>query len=153
MSKAKQFIQPIRTVVGEADIDIGTSDYTSFQTLMTLLNSGTEPVEDVVVRFDLDKTTTGFVAKITNAETIIIAAGFKVNGTDYRAMIGNPPVTAIAETVAADAGIEVRVGTIMPAEDCRIMVKLSAETSANDVELPYRVNYRGVALTITAVEA
>ncbi len=149
-------VQPIRTLTGEADIDISEAVYTGWIDLITIANvSNRYVIEDVVLLFDLAKASTGFVA-VHTAETIQFCHLRKVDGTNWRRSIGEN-LAPVGETVAVNptngaAGlIEMRLGHIAPNEDVKVQVILSAEVG--DTEFPYSLTYRGPKPTITAVAA
>ena len=139
--------------IGEADIDISGPDYTSFQNLITIVPNATSPLRDVVIHFDLDKTTTGFVAVHTTSKTIQFAVARKIDGTNWRRDIDSL-TTARAEDLSGLQGQTISIGDIGPDEEARIEVILSAEEG--DTELPYSLYYRSNGInapTITPVAA
>lgn len=146
-----------KTLTGEADIDVSEAVYTGFILLLTIANGAANAfIDDCWVYFDLSQATTGFGA-VNTTETIQLAAARKVDGTNYRVESnsdgdGVTPAVTGTNAAAYPAMFGIHVGPIAPAEDCRIYVKLSAETGG-DCALPYRINYRGPVPTITAVAA
>lgn len=139
-----------RVETGEADIDISAADYTNWQVLLTIEPGGTAPIDDVEILLDLAKATTGFAAQHA-AQTIQFALERKVDGTNWR-RVQQSETAAISGTNAAGVAAQLRAENVGPAEDLRVVVKLSAE-NAVDVELPYCVYYRGEAATFTPVAA
>lgn len=140
-----------RVETGTADIDISAADYAAdWVALLTIEPGGTAPIDDVEIIFDLAKATTGFAAQHTS-QTIQFALQRKVDGTNWRT-IQQSVTTAISGTNAAAMAAQLRAENVGPAEDLRVVVKLSAE-NAVDVELPYCVYYRGEAATFTPVAA
>lgn len=147
-------LDPIRSLTGTADIDVSAGVYTAAAgvELLRIEPSGQAPLEDVYVEFDLAKATTGFAANNTT-ETISFIVSRKVDGTNYRSGAGpNQASTAISGTNAAGRSIGLHIGSVLPTEDVRVTVVLSAETGG-DVELPFVLYYRGVTPTVTAVAA
>lgn len=133
---------------GEADIDISEVDYTSYQVLVTIVPAATAPLADVQIVFDLAKATTGYAAGHA-AETLIVAAARKVDGTNWRTD-AEQLTTAISGTNAALASITLPIGDVGVTEEVRIMVILSAE--AADTEIPFALSYRAIAApTVTPV--
>lgn len=133
---------------GEADIDISEVDYTSYQVLVTIIPAATAPLSDVQIVFDLAKATTGYAAGHT-AETLIVAAARKIDGTNWRTD-AEQLTTAISGTNAALTSITLPLGDVGVTEEVRIMVILSAENA--DTEIPFALSYRAIAApTVTPV--
>lgn len=145
---------PIRSLIGEADIDVSVADYTAYILLMTIANEKRRILEDVDIWFDLDKATTGFADGYTT-ETLRLAVARKIDGTNYRVGTdAGEETTAITGTNAnalESRSAHLRIGAIGPTEDVQIFAVLSAEQA--DVELPYVIYYRGQTPTVTPVAA
>ena len=142
--------------VGETDIDLDQADYTAYVLLLTIVNpSAKHFIEDCVVHFDLNHTTTGWGTQATT-QTLALAVARKIDGTNYRIGAntnGDEETPAITGSIAAvNRALGLRVGPIGPDEECQIWVRLSAETGG-DCALPYVVYYRGPKPTITEVAA
>lgn len=139
-----------RIETGTADIDVSAADYTSWQPLLTIEPAGGAPIDDVEIVLDLDKATTGFAAQHTS-QTIQFALERKVDGANWR-RVQQSETTAVAGDDAGGLAAQLRAENVGPAEDLRVVCKMSAE-NAVDVEIPYCVYYRGEAATFTPVAA
>lgn len=132
---------------GEADIDISAADYTA--ALVALLTiAPVTALAHLKISLDLAKATTGYDAVSTGSDTITLVLQKKVDGTNWR---GVSSVTKTAGSLSHTNGVEFDAGQVGPTEQVRVAVILNAERG--DVEIPYRVSYRGQAPTITAVAA
>jgi len=139
-----------REATGEADIDISASDYTSFQSLITITPAAGASLEDVEIHFDLSKGSTGFVA-VHSTETIQFSVARKIDGTNWRRDIDSS-TTARGADLSGLQGQSVVIGRVGPDEEVRVEVVLSAE--AGDTEIPYALYYKSAKpATITAVAA
>ncbi len=131
-------------------MDVSEAVYTGFIALMVITAPARYGLDDLVIELDYDKDTTGWNAVATDADTLDVAVARKVDGTNYRRVLYGTQATAGA--AMATTGQRFNVGSIAPGETIQIQVKESAERG--DVEIPYRVTYKGeVAPTITAVAA
>lgn len=142
---------PLTVVTGEADIDISEADYAAAPVaLLTIAPAAGEPVQDVEVLLDLDKTTTGLADKHTT-ETVQFFVQRKVDGSGWRTE--SPDVhAAIAGDNADGLYVRISLGPVGPTEQARIAAQVSLEV--DDVEFPFVVMYRGrTAPTVTAVAA
>lgn len=154
---AIRVLSPLRDVTGEMDIDISEAVYTGWIDILTIANvSNRYAMEDCRLSIDLALDTTGFVAVHDSAETVSFRLARKVDGTNYRFMIGenlapHGETTAVNQTNGADGMLELMIGSIMPEEDVKVQVILSAENA--DCAFPYRLVYRGPNPTMTAVAA
>lgn len=148
------FYEPyeVRTETGTADIDISEADYTAAPVaLLTIEPTAGAPLQALRIMLDLDKDTTGFIDTHTT-ETLQVIIQKKVDGTNWR----NVQIGTAAAANDRDGGNEADaeeylVGDLTAGEAVRVAVLLSAEVA--DVEIPYRLNYRGAAPTVTAVAA
>jgi len=147
-----QFSAPAAST-GVADIDVSAADYTGFQTLLTVQPNTGVILADVRIAFDWNKATTGWDKVATAADTLDSVVVSKVDGTNWRTRATGTQVTANGDGTLDDSesGQEFSLG-LVGAEGARVKVKVSAERG--DVEIPYRVTYRGSAApTVTAVAA
>jgi len=141
----------VETAAGEADIDISEAVYTGYITLLTIAPAAGEALLDCWLHLDWNKTTTGAHAIGTAADTLDAIVMMKVDDTNLRHAQAFTQVT-ISDTPSDEAsGQRVHIGPIGPTETCVVKVKVSAER--DDVEIPYRIMYRGAAPTITPVAA
>jgi len=138
----------VRTLTGEADIDVSAAVYTSPVVLLTVALAAGEHMSDVEIHLDLAKATTGFAAN-NSTETIQFHVERKVDGSNWR-MEAAYPATALSGTLAASCEVRLQVGDVDAASEFRVSVVLSAETGG-DVEIPYLLKYRGHEPTVTAV--
>ena len=139
---------------GTADIDISAGDYTGFLTLLTITPAAGSSLADVVIDLDWNKATTGFDTVATAADTLDVVCVSKVDGTNWRTIATGTQVTANGDGSLEDheSGQRFKLGMIGVNGAVKVMVKISAEH--DDVEIPYRVMYRGPAApTITPVAA
>lgn len=136
---------------GTADIDISAGDYTSFLTLLTIAAAAGKPLTDCWLHFDWHKATTGFHAVATASDTLDCIVMMKTDGTNLRHAQAFTQVTAAASPADTAQGQRIHIGPIGATETCVVKVKVSAERG--DVEIPYRILYRGAAPTITPVAA
>lgn len=139
-----------KVLTGEADVDVSEAVYTDYQALLTITPAAGLPIKGVVVSLDLDKAATGF-ATLYTTETIQFAIARKVDGSAWR-WDSETETTPVAGDDADGYQVELPVGPVGPTEEVRIYVKLSAE-NANDIEMPYLINYEGSEPTVTAVAA
>lgn len=139
--------------IGTADVDISEADYVGdYVPLLTIAPAVSEALTDVVVDLSLNKATTGFHAVQTAADTATFAIESKIDGTNWRGIWSGTAIAAAAAPLVSATGTRINVGTIPAGGAARISVLLSAERA--DVEIPYRVTYRGgAAPTITPVAA
>lgn len=140
----------VTEATGEADIDISESDYTGFINIMTITAPATG-LNDCRVDLDLNKTTTGWDAVSTAADTIDIALVGQTDGTNYRNIQNATQIAANGDETLemSENGVSFHIGPMQANGSIQIHVKLSVER--DDAELPYRVTYIGAAPTITPV--
>lgn len=129
---------------GTTDVDVSAADYTSPVALLTIDPTAGHAMHDVLVSFDLDKTTTGFNDVATGTITAIFTVQRKTDGTNWRSEIATVS-SAITATLAASSSYTVNLGTVTPTEGARIAVTLGDETTSGDMEFPYSVTYRAPA--------
>lgn len=141
----------VETAAGEADIDISEAVYTGYITLLTIAPAAGEPLVDCWLHLDWNKTTTGAHAVGTAGDTLDAIVMMKVDDTNLRHAQAFTQVT-ISDTPSEEAsGQRLHIGPIGPTETC--VVKVKVDTERDDVEIPYRVLYRGATPTITPVAA
>lgn len=156
MAAALAYVEQIqgrpRVLTGTADIDVSAANYTAdYVTLLTIAPSSGEPLLECVVDLDLNKATTGLHAVQDAADTADFVVMTKIDGTNARGALTGSQVT-ISDTPTANAtGLRLKLGQIDVTGTAIIAVKLSAER--DDVEIPYRVTYRGATPTITPFAA
>lgn len=139
-----------KVLTGTADIDVSAAVYTAFVPLMAVTAPAYYGLDDLVIELDYNKDTTGWDAVATDADTLDVAVARKVDGTNYRRVLYGTQATAGA--TMATTGQRFNIGAVPPGEIVQIQVKESAERG--DVEIPYRVIYKGeVAPTVTPVAA
>lgn len=138
---------------GTADIDISESDYTSYQTLLTITPATGYGLADLAIDLDWNKATTGFDKIATANDTLDAVVMSKIDGTNLRRLMNATQVTANGDGSLTDAesGERFHVGPVPVGGT--IVVKVSVDTERDDCEIPYRVTYRGAAPTITPVAA
>ena len=143
----------VREATGEADVDIDQAVYTAFVNIMTV-TAPTTGLVDCRIDLDLNKTTTGWDAGATAADTIDVALVGQVNGTLYRNLQNATQLVANGDESVemSENGVSFHVGPMQANESVQVHVKLSAERAV-DIEIPYRVTSVGDAPTITPVAA
>ena len=145
------YVRP-KEIAGEADIDISAAVYTAYVELLKIEPRAGAPLSDVVLDLDLNKATTGWDTVSTGSDTLDIAVFSKIDGTNYRHIKSASQLTAVGNGSHATAGVRLEIGAIGPDSPVSIRVKLNAER--DDVEIPYRLLYKGDrAPSITAVAA
>jgi len=138
-------------VAGTADIDTSEADYTSAQTLLTIAPATGKPLTDCWLHLDFNKATTGAHAVGTAGDTLDVAVYMKVDGTNLRQAQAFTQVTISDTPSDAASGQRVHIGPIGATETC--IIKVTVDTERGDVEIPYRILYRGATPTITPVAA
>ena len=136
---------------GEADIDISEAVYTTPQTLLTIAPAAGEPLLDCWLHLDFDKTTTGAHTIQTAGDVLDVEVMMKVDGTNLRHAQSFTQVTISDTPSDVASGQRVHIGPVGVDETC--VVKVTVDTERDDVEIPYRILYRGATPTITPVAA
>lgn len=149
MQQTVDMLEP-KELTGEADIDISEADYTAFVEILKIEPKTGGPLIDLTVDLDFMKATTGFDAVATADDTLDIAVFGKIDGTNWRHLMSATQVTATgSHTTAAE---RLKIGNVGPG--CDISIRAKVSTERGDVEIPYRITYRGVrAPDVTAVAA
>lgn len=146
---------------GTTDIDSSEADYTTVGGIVFLTITPDNNVVEIVVDLDLLKDTTGLLVVYTT-ETLQIMQQTKVDGTNWRTIIGWPAASSMTGLTVADAAQDLDAlddspghrfvfGPIGPDQGARLTFQVSAE--AADVEIPYVVYVKGGSATVTAVAA
>lgn len=137
-------------LTGTTDIDDSAQTETTAWSILTIAADAYSAVDDVEVQIDLAKATTGY-ATVESTATIQLCVARKVDGTNYRREAYVE--AALSGTNAAARMQKIPVGKIAAGETIAIYAVMSADATS-DMELPYKVIYRGnVAPTVTAVAA
>ena len=118
-------------------------------TILTITPQSGNLLYDLTVDLDLNKATTGWDAVSTAADTIDIAAFVKIDGTNARPVVSATQAVAEGDGSLVLSGRRLSLGVVDQVVE--IKAKLSAERA--DVEIPYRVKWRGGTPTVTAVAA
>lgn len=140
----------LKTVSGTTDIDDSVQTESTAFVLLTIAAPTNEDLSDVEVWFDLAKATTGYAA-VESTATIQLAAARAVDGSNWRREAYQE--AALSGTNAASRMAKVTVGHIPAGDSARIYAVMSADATS-DMEVPYKVVYRGLAApTITEVAA
>ena len=140
----------LHTVSGTTDIDDSVQTETTAWVILTIAAPANEDLHDVEVEVDLAKATTGFAA-VESTATIQLAVARAPDGTNYRREAYQE--AALSGTNAANRMAKLTVGRIPANTTVKIYAVMSADATA-DMELPYRLTYRGLAApTITEVAA
>lgn len=137
------------SVFGVTDIDVSAADYTGYVTILTITPQSGNLLYDLTVDLDLNKATTGWDTVSTAADTIDIAAFVKIDGTNARPVVSATQAVAEGDGSLVLSGRRLSLGVVDQVVE--IKAKLSAERA--DVEIPYRVKWRGGTPTVTAVAA
>lgn len=149
LSAVYEHLRP-KTIVGTTDIDDSVQTETTPYAILTIAPAAGAPMADVEVIVDLAKATTGFAAVETSI-TVQLAIARKVDGTNWRREAYVE--AALSGTLAAGRAMRLNVGSIGVTEQVQIFAVFSADVTA-DMELPYIVNYKGLAApTVTEVAA
>jgi hypothetical protein len=149
LSAVYEHLRP-KTITGETDIDDSVQTESTAWAILTIAPAAGAPMADVEVIIDLAKATTGFAA-VESSATIQFAIERKVDGTNWRREAYNE--AALSGTNAAGRSQRINVGSIGVTEQARIVALMSADATS-DMELPYIINYKGLAApTVTPVVA
>lgn len=144
------YLVPVEAT-GEADIDISEADYTTYINILTITPAANQCLIECVIDLDYNKTTTGWDIVSTAADTLDVVIVTKVDGTNYRTVMNGTQIAANGDESLEDneSGERFIVGPVGVTGTIQVKVKLSIER--DDVEIPYRVLYRGATPTITPV--
>lgn len=143
----------LRVHTGTTDVDVSAATYTNYTELLAIAPKTGFSCQDMRLKLDLHKATTGFAA-VNSSETAIFIVGTAVDGTNYRlAKNTETPSSAISGTNAASGAVDIFIGDVDAAHPVKVYIKLSAETGG-DCEFPYVLTYKsGAEATVTEVAA
>lgn len=140
----------VEVMSGTTDIDDSAQTETTAFVLLTIAAPATYDLNDVDVFLDLAKATTG-IGAVESSVTFQFAVARQVDGTNWRREAYNE--AALSGTNSAGRMQKLSVGRIAAGESVRIYAVASGDVTS-DMEVPYRVYYRGLsAPTITEVAA
>lgn len=149
LSAVYEHLRP-KTIVGVTDIDDSVQTESTAFPILTIAPAAGAPMRDVDVIIDLAKATTGFAAVETSI-TVQFAVERKVDGTNWRREAYVE--AALSGTLAAGRSAKIPIGNIGITQQARIVALFSADVTS-DMELPYIINYCGLAApTVTEVAA
>lgn len=139
-----------KTITGTTDIDDSAQTETTAFPILTIAPAANAPMADVEVIFDLAKATTGYAA-VESSATIQFAIARKIDGTNWRREAYQE--AALSGTNAALRAMRLNLGSVGVTQQARIEILMSADATG-DMELPYIINYKGLAApTVTDVAA
>ena len=148
--RAIHLLVDVKTLTGTTDIDDSVQTETTPYNILTIAPAAGAPLADVEIVFDLAKATTGFAA-VESTVTIQFALARKVDGTNWRREAYQE--AALSGTNAANRAMRLFASGVGVTEQLAVFIVLSADATA-DMELPYIINYRGMAApTVTPVAA
>ncbi len=149
LSALYEHLRP-KTIVGTTDIDDSAQTESTAFPILTIAPAAGAPLADVEVIFDLAKATTGFAA-VESSVTVQFAIERKIDGTNWRREAYQE--AALSGTNAALRAQRLQLGSVGVTQQARIVALFSADVTA-DMELPYIINYKGLAApTVTEVAA
>lgn len=144
-----EYLRP-KTIVGETDIDDSVQTETTPYQILLIEPAAGSPLREVEVIVDLAKATTGFAA-VESSVTIQLCVARKVDGTNWRREAYVE--AALSGTNAANRCMKLNIGSVGVTEAVAIFAVFSADVTT-DMELPYIINYVGLAApTVTEVAA
>ncbi len=139
-----------KTITGTTDIDDSAQTETTAFPILTIAPAAGAPMRDVEIIIDLAKATTGFAA-VESSITVQFAIARKIDGTNWRREAYVE--AALSGTNAANRAAKLPVGIIGVTEQVRVYALFSSDVTG-DMELPYIINYCGLAApTVTEIAA
>lgn len=148
--RAIHLLVDVKTLTGTTDIDDSVQTETTPYNILTIAPAAGAPLSDVEIVFDLAKATTGWAA-VESTATIQFALARKVDGTNWRREAYVE--AALSGTLAANRAMRLFASGVGVTEQLAVFIVTSADVTS-DMELPYIINYRGMAApTVTPVAA
>lgn len=148
--RAIHLLVDVKTLTGTTDIDDSVQTETTPYNILTIAPAAGAPLSDVEIVFDLAKATTGWAA-VESTATIQFALARKVDGTNWRREAYVE--AALSGTLAANRAMRLFASGVGVTEQLAVFIVTSADVTG-DMELPYIINYRGMAApTVTPVAA